>query len=110
LINVLSREQLPIRDVPALARLSEEPLRAFRLAEDGSHLQRFGTAVASLRRDRGLEQSMIPGVSERQVRRIEAGSVPRVSTLEKLAHAHRMNVDEYLAEIAARAAGGELSS
>jgi hypothetical protein len=71
-----------------------------------AHDQRFGEAVAVIRRARGLEQSAIPGVSERQVRRIEAGSVPRVSTLEKLAAAHGMNVDEYLAEIADRASAG----
>lgn len=140
----LERLELPIRDIPALARLSDEDLRGFELAEDGSHLhwsrpdvhldldavrylidpvsrrrmdllriahdRRFGGAVASLRRARGLEQSAIPGVSERQVRRIEAGSIPRVSTLEKLAAAHGYEVDEYLAEIAARAADGGLGA
>jgi transcriptional regulator with XRE-family HTH domain len=136
----LEHLDLLIRQVPALAHASDEDLRGFQLAEDGSYLhwprldvhldlgavrylidpvarrrmdlvrvahdRRFGEAVASLRRDRGLEQWAIPGVSERQVRRIEAGSIPRVSTLEKLAAAHGKKVDEYLAEIAGRASGG----
>jgi hypothetical protein len=130
----LERLELQIRDVPALARVADEDLTDFKLAEDGSYLhwpqpdvhldldavryliepaarrrmdlvrlahdRRFGEAVASLRQARGLEQSAIPGVSERQVRRIEAGSMPRVSTLEKLAAAHGMTVDDYLADIA----------
>jgi len=138
----LERLELPIRDVPALARVSNADLDDFELAEDGSyvhwprpdvhldldavrylidpgarrrmdlarvaHDRRFGEAVAAVRRARGLEQSAIPGVSGRQVRRIEAGSIPRVSTLEKLAAAHRMKVDEYLATVANRASGNEI--
>ena len=75
-----------------------------------AHDRRFGEAVASLRRDRGLEQSAVPGVSERQVRRIEAGSIPRVSTLERLAAAHGMKVDEYLSQVARRATGVSLQA
>lgn len=132
----LERLELPIRGVPGLARLPDENLSGFELADDGSYLhwpqpdvhldidavryltdpgarrqmdlvrvahdRRFGEAVASLRRARGLEQSAIPGVSERQVRRIEAGAMPRISTLEKFAAAHGMSVDDYLAEVATR--------
>lgn len=43
----------------------------------------------------------VPGVSARQVRRIEAGALPRVATLEKLAEAHGMGVKGYLHQVAA---------
>jgi hypothetical protein len=44
------------------------------------------------------------------VQRIEAGSIPRVSTLEKLAAAHGMKVDEYLSQVARRATGVSLQA
>jgi hypothetical protein len=130
----LERFVISLRDVPALAGVTERERGEFQLAEDGSYLhwpgpdahldldgvrylvdpvarkrmdvsrlahdRRFGAAVAQLRRDKGLTQSGIPGVSPRHVRRIEAGSLPRVSTLETMVRAHGMGLDEYLAAIA----------
>jgi transcriptional regulator with XRE-family HTH domain len=61
---------------------------------------RFGAAIASVRKRHRLNQSEIPGVSERQIRRIEQGSRPRVRTLEIMAKAHGLSLDAYLSEVA----------
>lgn len=62
--------------------------------------RRFGEAVARVRERFGLTQEMIPGISERQVRRIEKqGCRPRLETLRLLARAHRLAVSEYLDEV-----------
>jgi hypothetical protein len=69
---------------------------ARRLNED----TRFGAAIASLRKRKGLNQSGIEGVSERQVRRIEDGEPTTVKTLEILAKSHGLPLVQYLNEIA----------
>lgn len=61
-----------------------------------AHDKRFGKAVATVRKAHGLRQSDIPDLSERQVRRIERGARTTIATLERLAKAHGMNLDEYL--------------
>ena len=67
------------------------------------HDVRFGAAVASLRKERGLTQSDISELSEREIRRIEKGeTMPRSSTLELIAKAHDMTLDNYLREIVLR--------
>jgi hypothetical protein len=68
-----------------------------------AHDRRFGAAVAAVRADHGLSQAGIPGVSERQVRRIEHGSMPRVATLRLLARAHGLSLETYLGKVADRA-------
>jgi transcriptional regulator with XRE-family HTH domain len=68
------------------------------------HDKRFGKAVTDLRRDRGLAQSDIKGVTSRHLRRIEEGeSRPRLATLRLLAEAHALPLNEYLAELGRRA-------
>ncbi len=63
--------------------------------------EEFGQAVAMLRDRHGLRQGEIPGLSSRQVRRIERGEgFPRVSTLEKLAEAHEISLNDYLDRLA----------
>lgn len=87
-------------DLEAL-RMAVDPRLAERArAERLAHDQRFGQAVAAVRRRHGLGQADIPGVSDRQVRRIEHGARPRLSTIATLAAAHRQNVEAYLAELA----------
>ncbi len=67
------------------------------------HAQRFGEAVVALRKAKGLRQQDIEGVTDRQMRRIEAGEVfPRLATLDKLAAAHAMTRAAYLDELALR--------
>lgn len=59
---------------------------------------RYASGIRSLREEYGLRQSDIPGLTERQIRRLEEGdTMPRVATLEKLARAHSMDVDAYVA-------------
>jgi transcriptional regulator with XRE-family HTH domain len=67
-----------------------------RLNED----KRFGAAIASLRKSKGLKQSEVEGLSERQVRRIEDGEPTTVKTLEILAKSHELPLNQYLNEIA----------
>ncbi len=62
--------------------------------------QLFGQAVADVRRKHGLRQSDIKGLSERQVRRVETGARPRVSTLNLFAKAHSLSTNDYLNEVA----------
>ncbi len=65
--------------------------------------QRYATAIRILREAKGLKQSDIEGLSDRQVRRIEDGErLPRIATLEKLAKAHSLSIPDYLAELAKR--------
>jgi hypothetical protein len=64
---------------------------------------RYGGAIRKLREERALKQSDVPGLSERQVRRLEDGdTVPHAGTLKKLAAAHGMSVEGYMKELAKR--------
>jgi hypothetical protein len=55
----------------------------------------FGASLKRLRLQKGLRQSDIRGVTEREVRRIESGEVvPHQRTLERLASALGVGVDE----------------
>jgi len=69
--------------------------------ERATHDSQFGRAVSVLRREHGLNQADIPGVSARQVRRIEGGSLPRSETLLRLARAHGLDLGAYLDRVAA---------
>ena len=57
-------------------------------------------AIAALRKDRCLRQTDIPGLSERQLRRIEDSGAVSVRTMEHLADAHGMVLAEYLDALA----------
>lgn len=65
---------------------------------------RYGKAIAQLRTERGLKQSDIPGLSERQVRRVERGESSGYESLSRMAAAHDMSLDQYLNELARIAA------
>jgi hypothetical protein len=64
------------------------------------HHQQYGRAIAKLRLEKGLKQSDIPGLSDRQVRRIENGEGTTYDSLSRLANAHGMGLDEYLNQLA----------
>jgi len=66
--------------------------RAARRAWDAN----FGEAVATVRREDGLRQTDYPGLSDRQVRRIEGGAPPGVDALRALADAHGGDVNAYV--------------
>ena len=62
----------------------------------------YGMAIRKLRETKGLRQGNIPGLSEREVRRLENGEVlPHSDTLGKLADAHGWPMSEYMAKLAA---------
>jgi len=79
---------------PAWRRRSERMRQA--------HGREYGAAISKLRHERGLKQNEIPGISERQLRRIEGTGEISVRTLKLLAHAHGMNLDRYLDELSER--------
>jgi hypothetical protein len=59
--------------------------------------QRYGTAIARVRKSHRLKQTDIRGLSERQLRRIEKGEAEAtVKSLERLADAHGMSLNGYL--------------
>jgi hypothetical protein len=67
----------------------------------------FAEAIKTLRKSSGLNQNQIPGLSERQVRRLESGEgYPHSSTLEKLAVAHDVSPPEYVRQLVALATKG----
>lgn len=129
------RLEVPVKVIPALARMEPASLATFVVSESGSRIHwpeddvdltaesirafadpevrleqqairraeatRYARSIRSLREQRGLRQSDIPGLTERQVRRLEEGdTMPRVATLEKLARAHGMDVNAYVAALA----------
>ena len=61
---------------------------------------RFGEAVAAFRKQCGLKQADIQGLSERHVRRIEKGERTKVDTLGILARSHGLSLKAYLDKIA----------
>lgn len=88
-------------DMESLRACVDSELRERLNAEKLLYDQRFGQAVAAVRKRFQLRQSDISGVSARHVQRIEKGEAnPKIDTLEKLANSHKLTLDEYLNEIA----------
>ncbi|MCC6810918.1 MAG: helix-turn-helix transcriptional regulator [Deltaproteobacteria bacterium] len=64
-------------------------------------LRHYGKAIRALRKKHRLTQGDISGLTDRQLRRLEAGLVvPHTSSMEKLAAAHRMSLPDYLSALA----------
>ena len=60
----------------------------------------FGKAIAIVRKAHKLNQDAIDGISDRHLRRIEnEGQQPTLDTLKKLAKAHKLDLEDYLAEV-----------
>ena len=63
--------------------------------------QRYGGAIRKLREQAGIPQSKIPGLTERQIRRIEQGESRATSgALAALAKAHGLDTNAYLDKLA----------
>lgn len=60
----------------------------------------YGMAIAALRKDHGLRQNDIHGVSERQLRRIEESGAVSVHAMEQLAKSHGMTLAVYMDKLA----------
>jgi hypothetical protein len=69
--------------------------------ESQAFSERYGAAIRTVRRTRGLKQSSIGGLTPRHVGRIERGQARATcKALGKLAQAHGLSEAQYLAEIA----------
>ncbi len=64
----------------------------------------YGDAVRSLRVQSGLRQVDVPGLSERQVRRVERDGTGSLDALRALAEAHKLPLTTYLDALAERVA------
>ncbi len=75
-------------------------VRSRQEAEDFN--RRYGAAIRARRRGAGLRQSDVPGLSPRNLGRIERGEIRATSkALGRLAAAHGRTLSEYLADLAA---------
>lgn len=92
-------------DLDAIRAARDPGARAKALAFKARHDARYGAAIATLRISKGLKQSDIKGLSERQVRRIEKGGGTTSKALRLLAASHHMKLDEYLREVAEGSSG-----
>lgn len=79
---------------PGWRRKSERLRRA--------HGRAYGAAIATMRRERGLKQTEVPGISERQLRRIEQSGAVSVRTLKQLAEAHHVSLEDYMDAVASK--------
>ena len=62
--------------------------------------QSLGKAISQVRKAHNLNQNEIEGLSDRHLRRIEnEGYQVTIDVLKKLAVAHNMNLEDYLAEV-----------
>jgi len=87
-------------DLAAVKRRLDPEWARRKLAEDALATTSAGRAIAALRRASNLRQSDIPGLSSRQVRRIEHGEGTKLSALEHLASAHALGLEVYVDRIA----------
>jgi len=59
--------------------------------ETRQETRRYAKAIRALREEKGLKQTEVAELSEREVRRLESGDhMPQYRSLEKLARAHEM--------------------
>ena len=88
-------------DLDTIRFHADPAYRAKREAATRHEAARYAKAIQRLRTEHGLRQAAIPGLSEREIRRLERGeTIPHAATLHKLAAAHGMSVDAYLARLA----------
>jgi hypothetical protein len=89
-------------DLDAIRQYADPEVRKEAESKYRADAVRYGMAIRKLREQRGLRQNQIPGLSDREVRRLEQGVVlPHAETLKKLAAAHACTVDEYMSALAA---------
>lgn len=89
----LGWEQLVQITNPAAALKAKQKSTAFN--------QRYGAAIRAVREKHGVDSQAVPGLSSRQLTRIEAGECRLTSAAAaKLAKAHGMDSNEYLNQLA----------
>ena len=80
---------------PAVAIKDEEKTDQFK--------RRYGQAIKCLREEKGLKQTEIHGLTDRQLRRIEQGQQMVTSkALTALAKAHKLDIADYMKELGQR--------
>ena len=90
----LGWEQLVQITNPAAALKAKQKSTAFN--------QRYGAAIRAVRQAHGVDVKAVPGLSSRQLTRIEAGECRMTSAAAaKLAKAHGMDPNQYLSHLAA---------
>jgi ribosome-binding protein aMBF1 (putative translation factor) len=63
--------------------------------------RRYGAAIRKIRKEAGIAQAKVQGITERQLRRIEQGECrATVNALRALAKAHCLDVNAYMEEVA----------
>jgi hypothetical protein len=75
-------------DLDSARRRTDPEWAERRKAEDLLANTSIGRSIAEVRRRAQLRQTDVPGLSERQVRRIEHGAVTTLGALKRLAAAH----------------------
>jgi hypothetical protein len=89
----LGWEQLQQVVDPAAIQRAKQKSREFNV--------RYGAAIRKMREEKGLAITAIPGLSQKQLRRIERGECRLTSnTARKLAQAHGMTPNQYLQAVA----------
>ena len=89
----LGWEQLQQVVDPLMARRAKQKSHEFNL--------KYGRAIRKMREEKGIAITAIPGLSSKQLRRIERGECRLTSnTAKKLASAHGMTPNEYLQALA----------
>lgn len=87
-------------DVDAIRASVDPEWRNHVLAQKLTHDRRYGAAVRSLRESSGLTQAEIVSLSERQVRRIEAGEGFSTESLRRYAEALKLKFPQFLSKVA----------
>ena len=63
--------------------------------------KRYGAAIRAIRESHGLKQADVQGITDRQLRRVEQGQqTASRATLEALAKAHSLSLEEYVNRLA----------
>jgi hypothetical protein len=84
-----------------LAQLVEPQARLRVEQRDPDFVVRYGQAIEALRERAGIPREAIPGLGARTVRRIERGETrTSANAIHKLAAAHQLSEEEYIARVA----------
>lgn len=88
-------------DLLGLRRIIDPALRERAIHEGHSYDVSYGSGIRRLRVETGLRQTDIPGLSAKQVSRIELGNQrPTASAIRLLAAAHRLAPNDYMGRVA----------
>ena len=89
-------------DLSAIRSITDPEWRMKKEVEQLAGFQTMGSAIREIRKEAGLRQEDVGGLSARQLRRIEHGGRPTSRSLKLLARAHQMGENEYMECVAKR--------